>query len=85
METDHQEHTVNGLQEYITYTFTVNQSGFSGGRVFSTSPVYARTFTAGNYRYDDKVRNYIVTVILYLHSSLRSSTVTGGSMVCTTP
>ena len=55
LETDHQEHTVNGLQEDINYTFTVNQSGFSGGRVFSTGPVHARTFTAGNYRYDDKV------------------------------
>ena len=35
------------LQEGINYSFTVNQSGFSGGRVVSTGPVYARTFTAG--------------------------------------
>ena len=55
LETDHQEHTVNGLQEDINYSFTVNQSGFSGGRVFSTGSVYARTFTAGKYRYHDKV------------------------------
>ena len=50
-----QEYTFKRLQEGINYTFTVNQTGFSGGRVFSTGPVYARTFTAGKYRYDDKV------------------------------
>ena len=47
MDTDHQEHTFDGLQEGVNYTFTVNQAGFSGGRVLSTGPVYARTFTAG--------------------------------------
>ena len=47
LDTDHQEHTFDGLQEGINYTFIVNQTGFSGGRVLSTGPVYARTFTAG--------------------------------------
>ena len=51
LETDRQEHKFDELQEGINYTFTVNQSGFSGGRVFSTSPVYARTFTAGTIIY----------------------------------
>ena len=55
LNTSHLEHIVDGLQEGINYTFTVNQSGFSGGRVFPTGPVYARTFTAGKYRYDGKV------------------------------
>ena len=47
LETDRQDHTFGQLQEGINYTFTVNQSGFSRGRVFSTGPVYAKTFTAG--------------------------------------
>ena len=53
LDTDHQEHTFDGLQEGLNYTFIVNQTGFSRGRVlstgrvFSTGPVYARTFTAG--------------------------------------
>ena len=47
VDTRHQEYTLNGLQEDMNYRLTVNQSGFSGGRVLSTSPVYARTFTAG--------------------------------------
>ena len=47
LATDYQEYTVNGLQEDINYSFTVNQSGFSGGRVLSTGSVFARTFTAG--------------------------------------
>ena len=47
LNTSHQEYTVDGLQEDISYTFTVNQTGFSGRRVFPTGPVYARTFTAG--------------------------------------
>ena len=51
LDTDHQEHTFDGLQEGVNYTFTVNQTGFSGGRVLSTGPVYARTFTAGKYSY----------------------------------
>ena len=50
LNTSHPEHTVDGLQEGINYTFIVNQTGFSGGRMFSTGPVYARTFTAGEYR-----------------------------------
>ena len=37
LDTDHQECTVDGLQEDINYSFTVTQTG----------PVYARTFTAG--------------------------------------
>ena len=49
VDTDRQEHTFDGLQEGINYTFTVNQTGFSGGRVFSTGPVYAKTFTTGMY------------------------------------
>ena len=49
LDTDHQEHTFDGLQEGVNYSFTVNQTGFSGGRVLSTGPVYARTFTAGKY------------------------------------
>ena len=47
LDTDHQEHTFDGLQEDISYSFTVTQSGFSGGRVLSAGPVYARTFTTG--------------------------------------
>ena len=34
---------------HINYSFTVTQTGFSGGRVLSTGPVYARTFIAGKY------------------------------------
>ena len=55
LNTSNQEYTFERLQDGINYTFTVNQSGFSGGRVFSTGPVYARTFTAGKYRYDNQV------------------------------
>ena len=47
LNTNHPEYTLNGLQEGMNYTFTVNQSGFSGGRVLSTGPVYAKTFTTG--------------------------------------
>ena len=47
LDIDRQEHTFDGLQEGINYTFIVNQTGFSRGRVLSTGPVYARTFTAG--------------------------------------
>ena len=47
LDTDHQEYTVDELQEGVNYSFTVNQSGFSGGRVLSTGPVYVRTYTAG--------------------------------------
>ena len=47
MDTDRQEYTFDELQEGVNYSFTVTQSGFSGGRVFSTDPVYARTLTAG--------------------------------------
>ena len=47
LETDRQEHMFDGLQEDMNYSFTVNQSGFSGGRVFSTDSVYAQTFTSG--------------------------------------
>ena len=46
MDTDRQEHTFDELQG-VNYSFTVTQSGFSGGRVLSTDAVYARTFTAG--------------------------------------
>ena len=49
LNTDRQEHTFDGLQEGVNYSFTVNQTGFSGGRVLLTGPVYARTFTAGKY------------------------------------
>ena len=47
LDTDRQEHRFDGLQEGINYSFTVTQTGFSGGKVLSTAPVYARTFTAG--------------------------------------
>ena len=48
METDCQEHMFDRLQELGTnYSFTVNQTGFSGDRVLSIGPVYARTFTTG--------------------------------------
>ena len=49
LNTSQNQYTLVGLQEGIDYTFTVNQTGFGGGRVFSTGPVYARTFTAGTY------------------------------------
>ena len=49
VDTRHQDYTLNGLQEGMNYTFTVNQSGFSGGGVLSADPVHARTFTAGTY------------------------------------
>ena len=55
LESNQQEYTVNGLQGYtvnglqgdMNYSFTVNQSGFSRGRVLSAGPVFARTFAAG--------------------------------------
>ena len=47
VDTDRQEYTFDGLQEGTNYSFTVNQTGFSGGRVLSTGPVYARSFIAG--------------------------------------
>ena len=47
LDTNHQEYTVYRLQEGINYSFIVNQSGFSGGRVLTTVPGYAKTFTAG--------------------------------------
>ena len=47
LDTDHQEYTLDGLQEGINYSFTVTLTGFSGGKVLSTGPVYARTFTTG--------------------------------------
>ena len=48
LDTDGQEYTLDGLQEGTNYSFTVNQTGFSRGRVLYTGPVYARTFTTGN-------------------------------------
>ena len=47
LNTSHQEYTFYELQEGTNYSFIVNQTGFSGGRLFSTGPVYARTFTTG--------------------------------------
>ena len=47
VDTNHTEYTFDELQEGINYTFTVNQTGFGGGGVLSTAPVYAMTFTAG--------------------------------------
>ena len=55
LNTSHQEYTVDELQADTNYSFTVNQSEFSGGGVFSTGPVYVRTFTAGKYRCDNEV------------------------------
>ena len=49
VDTSRTEYTFDELQEGMNYTFTVNQTGFGGGRVFSTGPVYAMTFTAGAY------------------------------------
>ena len=49
LDTNRTEYTLVGLQEGINYTFTVNRTGFGGGRVLSAGPVYARTLTAGNY------------------------------------
>ena len=45
--TDQQQHTFDGLQEGINYTFTVNQTGFGGGGVLSTGPVYIHSFASG--------------------------------------
>ena len=47
LDTNRTEYTLDELQEGINYTFTVNQTGFGGGRVFSAGPVYGKTFTAG--------------------------------------
>ena len=47
LDSDHQDYIFDELQEGINYSFTVTQTGFSGGRVLSTGPVYAKTFTAG--------------------------------------
>ena len=47
LDTDNQEHTFDGLKEGINYSFNVTQTGFSGGRMLSTGPVHARTFTTG--------------------------------------
>ena len=49
LDTSHQEYTVDGLQEDMNYSFTVNQTGLGRGIVLSADPVYARTFTAGKY------------------------------------
>ena len=46
-DTSHTEYTFDELQEGINYTITVNQTGFRGGGVLFTGPVYAMTFTAG--------------------------------------
>ena len=46
LDTSRTDYTLNELQEGINYTFTVNQTGFGGSGVFSTGPVYGRTFTA---------------------------------------
>ena len=51
LDTNCTEYTLNQLQEGMNYTFTVNQTGFGGGRVLSTGPVYAMTFTVGMYVY----------------------------------
>ena len=47
VNTSHTEYTFDKLQEGINYTFTVTQTGFRGGTVFSTGPVYAMIFTEG--------------------------------------
>ena len=47
LDTDRQEHTFDGMQEDTNYSVSVTQTGFSGGRVLSIGPVYARTLTAG--------------------------------------
>ena len=45
--TSHQEYTVDELQADTNYSFTVDQTGFSGTGVLSTGSVFAMTFTAG--------------------------------------
>ena len=47
-----QGYTFDGLQEGVNYSFTVNQTGFSGGGVLSFGTVYPRTFTAGKQHCD---------------------------------
>ena len=47
VDANHTEYTFDELQEGMNYTFIVNQTGFGGGREFSTGPMYAMTFTAG--------------------------------------
>ena len=47
LDTNHTEYTFDELQEGINYTFTVNQTGLGGDRMFSTGPVYGKTFTSG--------------------------------------
>jgi len=47
LNTSHTEYTFDELQEGMNYSFTVNQTGFGGGRVLSTGPVYTMTLTAG--------------------------------------
>ena len=89
LETDRQDHTFGQLQEGVNYSFTINQTGFSGGRVFSTGPVYAKTFTAGTINNVCAIvkvnQDHLLTqyMVLYILSSLRSTTVNGGH-VCTT-
>jgi len=47
LKTTQTEYTFDELQEGMNYTFTVNQTGFGGGGIFSAGPVYAMTFTSG--------------------------------------
>ena len=66
LDTDRQEHTLDGLQEGVNYSFTVNQTGFSGGRVLSTGPVYARTLTAGT-MIASHINSVVSATILLFH------------------
>ena len=96
MDTDRQEYTIDGLQEGVNYSFTVTQTGFSGGGVLSTGPVYARTFRAGNYsnltECSDKQTNFQTnktaktgcfnhTVITWLHADKLMSILTRASLL----
>ena len=47
VDTSHTEYIFDELQEGVNYTFTVNQTGFGGGRVLSTGPVYAMASIIG--------------------------------------
>ena len=47
LNASNQEYTFERLRDGMNYTFIVNQTGFSGGRVLSIGPVYAKTFTTG--------------------------------------
>ena len=60
LDADVQEHTFDGLQEGINYSFTVTQTGFSGSRVLSADPVYAKTIIMGKFN-ESVLLNYLLS------------------------